>query len=429
MPTRQAKQKTSNSIIKAEFRSIPLKTSIEIASERVEGMAWHKKDIPSIEKKKGEPILPDKENPATKDGLFMLSLAGGDVLARGIGDGYRSHILYGKRHGDNVIFDRESLLNGEDPRATLIDSKLFFTYTRIPNPDKTGEYEVGLASINPGKPHKVTEYGSIIGIHGPYVDCKDAVIIPPIDDRIHLLIRLKPGIQVVSFDSMEQLIELAQDPAKRNEFWRRMREDYELHPEKYNHLHPHSEVMNKWEARWRPLFREHIYGGDSIEGLLDRFGDRGLYGDIMIEGYHWYGAGPSPIKTEEGWLSFPHRGEVLAELTPYGVKEKKARGERLDELKFYCIFAALHDLDDPRKLIAVSPRPISIPDPKNPRVVQAMNLKDAVPFVNITAGAVSEERNSEPHILLMVGVNDIYTIPQWINQRKLLDWMLRYGTK
>ncbi|MCX6695287.1 MAG: hypothetical protein NTU61_03225, partial [Candidatus Altiarchaeota archaeon] len=283
-------------------------------------------------------------------------------------------------------------------------------------------FEVGLASVNPSNPRKVTEHGTVIRVLDEGVDCKDAVLFPErIGGRVHMLVRLKPGIQVVSFDSMDDVVSLAGDPQRREDYWNRMRADYQRNPSKYNHIHPNTPEMTLMEARWKPLFQERI------KALIEMNPDRDYLRGIKDEGYFWYGNGPAPIKTEHGWLTFPHRGQVIAELNEEGESRRKMEGERIDTLKFYCVFAALHDLEDPKRILAVSPTPLTLPDPENPRLLKTFKFKDSVPFVNITAGAVREQKRGEPHILLMVGVNDVYTIPQWFKEKELLDWMLEYG--
>ena len=67
------------------------------------------------------------------------------------------------------------------------------------------------------------------------------------------------------------------------------------------------------------------------------------------------GAGPPPIKTEEGWLSIYHGSSWLP-----NSKYKNYKGETYNRI--YKVGAALLDLKDPSKVIARTKEPILEPE-------------------------------------------------------------------
>jgi hypothetical protein len=292
---------------------------------------------------------------------------------------------------------------------------------------------VGLASMPADNPADVTEHGTLMSINEVGVDSKDAVILPErVNGKVQVLVRLKPGIQVVEFDSIEDVVKLAEGDAEgRERFWRNMRLDYMRDPERYNHLHPNTEEMRLWEARWKPIIEERI-----AELIREYEEDDGIY-EMDVNSPCHYGTGPAPIPVERDgeryWLCFHHRGQRIGELTREGRRRKELEHERVDELKFYCIIPTLHEYENPTKLVAVSPMPLSMPSVERyeQRSDQGMrhpfNHEDAVPHVAITAGAVVEKQDDIDKIVVPVGVNDVYTVMKRFDKDELIDWMLEHG--
>ncbi len=142
----------------------------------------------------------------------------------------------------------------EDPRVTRLEigNQVLYliTYTALFGPAYSGADRVALASTEDF--HTFRKHGVVI----PGLPDKDAVIFPElIRGRIAMLHRVVPNIQIVYFDTLEQLTN------PRDDFWR------------------------KYKAR------------------LDEF-------TIMRPKYDWeaekIGAGPPPIKTDAGWLLVYH---------------------------------------------------------------------------------------------------------------------------
>lgn len=136
-----------------------------------------------------------------------------------------------------------------------------------------------------------------------------------------------------------------------------------IFPEKINGLYvrldrPHSEI-SKWSV-WISYSPDLVYWGDSKVIMKP-------------ETYHWdemkIGPGATPIKTEKGWLNIYH-----------GVFETMAGA-------VYRLGVALHDLDDPSKLIGVSDKWILEPEDDWERV-------GYVPNVVFTCGAIAESDGS-----------------------------------
>ncbi|MCK4543816.1 MAG: glycosidase, partial [Spirochaetales bacterium] len=132
-----------------------------------------------------------------------------------------------------------------------------------------------------------TRHGVII----PGLNDKDAVFFPErINGKMALLHRIPPDIQIVCFDSLEQMI------GPEEAFWK-----------EYNSsIEEHTILKRKYEWESKKI-----------------------------------GAGPPPVKTEEGWLLIYH-----------GV----------DNDHVYRTGVALLDLEDPSRVIARSPHPILEPE-------------------------------------------------------------------
>ncbi len=427
----------------AEIHERPLRTTLEKTDEKHVGENWLARvqdgSIPPIGKTKGEPIQLLANNPYADRALFMICPVGEHLFARAIGTkskgDYVSNLLHGIRAKDDMIrWDDRPLFDDnvsrEDPRASRIEGKIYMTYTRLDPKDK-GKFNVGLAVMeDPRHPDKVRELGSIIDIGDDGVDSKDAAIFQG-NDKVNMLVRLKPGIQVVSFNSMDELVDtLCTSPKKRNAYWETMRADYQSHPGKYNHLHDNTPGMAEWRAKWKALFH------NKAEKLVKNFRDSEFY-KLDFSKPYWFGTGNPPLPVEhEGkkyLLGFHHWGQVIGELTEEGVKKKKMDGERVDSLKLYGVVATLHHYDDPTKIRAVSPIPVSMPDlaKEEERGLTVdrhpLTHKDAVHFVNIASGAGIDNKGDEQRVNLYIGVNDVYTIPESIRLKELLKWMLKYG--
>lgn len=426
----------------ADLAGTPILGAGDVAHLRLEGRDWLDRvdsgDLSNVTRTGEGLVLPLQGNSYADRGLFMLTHAGKHVFARCIGSvdqTYTSNLIHGVMDDGKIVFDDEPLFSDgvarEDPRAMLIGEKMYLTYTRIGSstPD---DFSVGLAVIDdPAKPQEIRELGTLIKIFEPGVHCKDSVLITEkINGKHHVLIRLKPGIQDVAFDSMHDIEDLAQDPRRRDDFWARVRRQYRENPGDFNHLHPNTPEMLLWEARWKPLFHRRI------ENLTSTYPERDHF-KINVDTPHWYGTGPTPLKVEEAgrnyWLGFPHRGQVIGHLTEEGETKRRLDGRREEDLKFYCILATLHAFEDPRRLTAVSPIPLLMPTPQrvSERGIQAhldpVMGSDAVPFVYITAGSMRTVRDGRPSIQVPVGVNDMYTVIKYFDEKELLGWMLSEG--
>ena len=426
----------------ADLAKEPVLGAVDVARLRLEGRDWldrvDSKDLSNVNRTGEDLVLPIQGNKYADRVLFMLTHAGKHVFARCIGsvdEKYTSNLIHGVMDDGKLVFDDKPLFSDgvarEDPRAMLIDGKMYLTYTSV-HSDIPDDFSVGLSVIDdPEKPHEIRELGQLIRIPEPGLHCKDSVLITEkVDGKYHVLIRLKPGIQDVAFDSLQDIEELAKNPESRDAFWDSMRRQYRKNPGEFNHLHPNTPEMMRWEARWKLMFDRQI------ELLTSTYPERDHF-NINSNTPFWYGSGPTPLKVEEDgrpyWLSFPHRGQVIGSLTEEGKRKRSLEGRREDDLKFYCILATLHEFDDPRKLTAVSPIPLLMPTPQ--RLIERGGQahldpvmgSDAVPFVYITAGSMRTERDGKPQIKIPVGVNDMYTIIKNFDEKELLSWMLKEG--
>ncbi len=480
-----------NPAVEGEFHQTLIGNRVEVGGAEAEGREWMRRfelggeltdegvgwrrifeeggicDIPREDRPQLE--TPIKGHPYADRVLFMLSPAGEEhVFARGVGSGspgYRSHILHGRRVEDGINWNKLPLIDDdksrEDVRTTMFEGKTYLTYTLLPDPKKTDRLGVGLTVVDdlesPFESRR--ELGTIMEVNEYGVDAKDAALFPErINGKVGLLVRFKPGIQAVTFDSIDDVINLTRmSSEEKNRFWMRIREDYNRNPRKYNHLHPYMPEMRLWEARNKPVFDARL------RDLLKHYQDSDFY-DIDLDGPHWYGTGPAPLPVEwEGrkyWLGFHHRGQVIGELTKEGEKKRTMDRERPDSLKFYCVLATLHARDDPTKLEAIYPTALSMPSSERYRergkrkgVKDPLLSPDAVPFVFITAGAALEERpagvevrhgregmivdpeearqgvasDTVEKVLVPVGVNDVYTVVKWFTLEKLMHALTKYG--
>ncbi len=180
-------------------------------------------------------------------------------------------------------FDR---YGAEDARISKIDDTFLITYTALSEPafGATDGVRIGLATTK--------DFRTVVkhGVVGPPVRDKDAVIFPErIGGKIGMLHRVVPNVQLVWFDSLDQLYN---PPAS---FW----ENHMAHLEESVVMGP----LPGWEEKK-------------------------------------VGAGPTPLKTDEGWLMVYH-----------GV----------DQNHVYRAGLALLDLDDPSTVIARLPYPVFEP--------------------------------------------------------------------
>lgn len=193
-------------------------------------------------------------------------------------------------------FDR---FGAEDPRLVRLDGAYYITYTALESEAFAEDaiVRIGLASTRDFL--TVEKYGVI----GPQVRDKDAVIFPDlIGGRIAMLHRIEPDIQLIFFDDLDQL---RRPPTA---LW----EDHMEHLERHVIMRP----CEEWEATK-------------------------------------IGAGPPPIRTDEGWLLIYH-----------GV----------DRDLVYRAGIALLDLDDPSEVIARCPDPVLEPETEFERIGDVNNV-------------------------------------------------------
>jgi len=109
------------------------------------------------------------------------------------------------------------------------------------------------------------------------------------------------------------------------------------------------------------------------------------------------GAGPPPIKTPEGWLVIFH-GVTKSAPHNFLSSVKKFFKMHIEEKETYAVWAALFELNNPRKLIAKSPKPILVPK-------KAENRSFEDKMVIFPTGIVTDL--DKKHILLYSGLGDI----------------------
>lgn len=178
----------------------------------------------------------------------------------------------------------------EDPRITRFTdygrTTYLITYTALSDPAFSGTGDrVALATTDDFGIY--TRHGVII----PGVNDKDAVFFPErINGKIALLHRIPPDIQIVYFDGLEEIAKVDEN------FWSQYSRSIENHT---------------------ILERRYVWESKKI------------------------GAGPPPVKTEEGWLLLYH-----------GV----------DKEHVYRTGVVLLDLEDPSKVVARSSLPILEPE-------------------------------------------------------------------
>lgn len=187
--------------------------------------------------------------PGEKDTGFdesYISQIGYASSKDGINFEWREEPLIGVEHWFNKF-------GSEDPRISRIDGQYLITYTALQRPafDEISGIRIGLATT--------TDFKSIEmkGVVSPSdLRDKDAVIFPKrINGKIAMLHRVVPNIQIIYFDSIEDM---------------------------------HNPPEGLWEEHLANL-EEHT---------------------IMRPEFEWeslkIGAGPTPIETPEGWLFIYH---------------------------------------------------------------------------------------------------------------------------
>lgn len=197
--------------------------------------------------------------------IYLLARVPRPGYAPKEGGGYDNYIsdiwLATSRDGRNFTLSDKPLIEAnepynmygcEDARITKLNDEFFITYTALSKPAFSGKGgRIGFASTKDFS--EVKKYGTI----GPNLEDKNAVIFSDkINGKIGVLHRMKPDIQIMYFDNIEQL--------KEN----------------------HNESF--FESYVRELDK-HI---------------------VLNRKYSWesrkIGAGAPPIKTKEGWLLIYH---------------------------------------------------------------------------------------------------------------------------
>jgi len=188
----------------------------------------------------------------------------------------------------------------EDPRVTYLDGRYYIFYSGYDGK------EVRICAASTEDFRTYTKHGIVV----PDVWDKDAMLFPePVRGKIILIHRVEPNIQFAFFDNIEQLLQ------PNNGYWHQ----YFSELDKFTVMKPQFE----WEAKK-------------------------------------VGAGPPPIKTEDGWVLIYH-----------GV----------DKNSVYRAGVALLDLESPDRVIARYPRPILEPE-------RSYELEGDVPNVVFPEGTV-----------------------------------------
>ncbi|MFU8859031.1 MAG: glycosidase [Cyclonatronaceae bacterium] len=269
----------------------------------------------------------------------------------GFDDSYISTIGYASStdgvnftYRDTPFIGPSALFNAfgaEDPRISKIDDLYLITYTALSRPafDPVDGVRVAMATT---RDFKTIESNTIVG--PPNHRDKDAVIFPErIGGKIVMLHRIVPDIQIVYFDSLEQLIN---PPA------------------------------GLWEDHMANL-DEHV---------------------VLSSEFEWeekkVGAGPTPIKTDEGWLLIYH-----------GV----------DRNHVYRMGVALLDLEDPRIVIARANVPVLEPE-------LDFEVHGDVPNVVFPEGAVV----IDGVLHVYYGAADLVIGHAQVPVDELLEWLLSF---
>jgi len=244
----------------------------------------------------GNPILTPREDQSWEaDGVFnpsAVSAAGAThLLYRAVDADRVSRLGYARTvNGTEFAFRSSNPVlepsadweefGCEDPRIAPIDDVFFVTYTAF---SRQGP-RIALASTT-----DFTHFEKH-GLVGPDRDDKDFVLFPErVGGKLVMLHRLDSKIQIAYFDNLAELVDS-------REFWR----SYVTHINDFELISP----QYPWEE-WK------------------------------------VGVGPSPIRTERGWLVLYH-----------GVNSQRV----------YRVGAVLLDLDEPAKILARTSEPILEPE-------------------------------------------------------------------
>ena len=188
----------------------------------------------------------------------------------------------------------------EDPRITYLDGRYYIFYSGYDGK------EVRICAASTEDFQNYTKHGVVV----PDMWDKDAMLFPePVGGKIILIHRVEPNIQFAYFDNIEQLLQ------PNNGYW----QNYWPNLEDFTIMRPEFD----WEAKK-------------------------------------VGAGPPPIKTNEGWILIYH-----------GV----------DKNSVYRAGVALLDLEEPNRIIARYPQPILEPE-------RTYELEGDVPNVVFPEGTV-----------------------------------------
>jgi len=244
----------------------------------------------------GNPILTPREDQSWEtDGVFnpsAVSAAGAThLLYRAVDANRVSRLGYARTvNGTEFTFRSSNPVlepsadweefGCEDPRIAPVDGVFFVTYTAF---SRQGP-RIALAST--------TDFVHFEkhGLVGPDRDDKDFVLFPErVSGKLVMLHRLDSKIQIAYFDNLAELTDS-------REFWR----SYVTHINDFEVISP----QHRWEE-WK------------------------------------VGVGPSPIRTERGWLVLYH-----------GVNSQRV----------YRVGAVLLDLDEPDKILARTSEPILEPE-------------------------------------------------------------------
>lgn len=200
-------------------------------------------------------------------------------------------------------------------------------------------------------------------------DSRNAVVFPePIADKYWMLFRFYPNIHIDFLEAgMDQLL----NPSKYKENWKK-----------------------KFEQRAQTLLLKS--------------------GDFLHE-KEKIGPGPQLIKTKQGWLFIYHAvGDIEDDICKiYSLEKKIERG--------YSICAALLDLDNPKKVICRTKKPIYIPSFPYELYGNEQYPVD-VPAVVFPVGAIIQGDK----LIIYAGAADKYTILLSCSLDKLLSYLLKY---
>lgn len=200
-------------------------------------------------------------------------------------------------------------------------------------------------------------------------DSRNAVPFPEyIGGKFHIFLRMYPNIQIVPLEGgVEQIL----FPEKHRKHWERVYTNRDKHLLFHIGNYPHE--------------KEKI------------------------------GPGTQPIKTEKGWLFIYHSvGEIEEELlASYGVTTPIKRG--------YSMCAALLDIDDPRRILCRTKKPIYVPNAPYEFSGNKEYPID-VPYVVFPMGAVVYGEK----LLVYGGAGDKYEILLSCNINNLVDYLWKY---